>query len=49
MKFLVKVFDNKSNTVVKEKMVNSKAELREFYSTHVDFNTQHYFAKKIKK
>lgn len=49
MKFVVKVFDNKSNTVVKEKKVNSKAELREFYSTQVDFNTQHYFAKKIKK
>jgi len=48
MKFLIKVFDNKSNAVVKEKMVNSKAELREFYSTQVNFNTQHYFARKIK-
>lgn len=49
MKFLIKVFDNKSDKVVKEKMVNSKAELREFYLTQIDFNTQHYFAKRIKK
>lgn len=49
MKFLVKVFDNETNAVVKEKLINSKEELREFCSTQVNFNTQHYFTKKIKK